>query len=67
MQDRSNERMGTSFRNPFDDYNANVLEPGLIMQYWYSPFQTGALKGIDEHDFFSQKMPSKIFFFSGTK
>ena len=57
MQDRSNERMGTSFRNPFDDYNANVLEPGLIMQYWYSPFQTGALKGIDEHDFFSQKMP----------
>ncbi len=49
--------MLSSFKNPFDDYNANVLDPELIMQYWFTPFSTGALKDFDEKRFFTQKMP----------
>ena len=49
--------MISSFKNPFDDYNANVLDPELIMQYWFTPFSTGALKDFDEKRFFAEKMP----------
>lgn len=47
--------MISSFKNPFDDYNANVLDPELIMQYWFTPFSTGALKDFDEKRFFIYK------------
>lgn len=57
MQNRPNGSTTSSFKNPFDDYNANVLDPELIMQYWYTPFSTGALKEFDEKRFFTQKMP----------
>lgn len=57
MQSRQNGNIATSFKNPFDDYNANVLAPELIVQYWCTPFNTGALKGFDETSFFSEKMP----------
>ena len=57
MQSKLNENMISSFKNPFDDYNANVLDPESIMQYWFTPFSTGALKDFDEKRFFSQKMP----------
>jgi len=49
--------MDFSFKSPFDDFNANVLNPEQIMQYWYTPFSTGALKEFDEKKFFTQKMP----------
>ena len=39
-----------SYKNPFDDYNANVLAPEVIMQYWCTPFSTGALKEFDERN-----------------
>lgn len=57
MQSKRNENIATSFKNPFDDYNANVLAPELIVQYWCTPFNTGALKDFDEASFFSEKMP----------
>lgn len=57
MQSRQNGNIVTSFKNPFDDYNANVLAPELIVQYWCTPFNTGALKGFDETSFFAEKMP----------
>ena len=57
MPNKQNDSMVTSFKNPFDDYNANALAPELIVQYWYTPFNTGALKDFDEISFFSEKMP----------
>ncbi len=57
MQSKRNENTVISYKNPFDDYNANVLAPDLIMQYWCTPFSTGALKEFDELKFFSEKMP----------
>ena len=57
MPNKLNENMDSLFKNPFDDYNANVLDPELIMQYWFTPFSTGALKDFDEKRFFTQKMP----------
>lgn len=57
MLSKQNGNIVTSFNNPFDDYNANVLAPEQIVQYWCTPFNTGALKGFDETSFFSEKMP----------
>lgn len=57
MPNKLAENMISSFKNPFDDYNANVLDPELIMQYWFTPFSTGALKNFDEKRFFTEKMP----------
>lgn len=57
MKNRQEGNMDPSYKNPFDDFNANVLNPGQIIQYWYTPFLTGALKEFDEKKFFSQKMP----------
>ena len=57
MQSKRSESTAISYKNPFDDYNANVLTPDLIMQYWCTPFSTGALKEFDEARFFSEKMP----------
>lgn len=57
MQNKQNDNMVTLYKNPFDDYNANVLAPDLILQYWCTPFRIGALKDYDEARFFSEKMP----------
>lgn len=57
MPNKPNDSIATSYKNPFDDYNANVLAPDLILQYWYTPFRIGALKDYDEANFFSEKMP----------
>lgn len=57
MKIKQEDSMDFSFKNPFDDFNANILNPEQIMQYWYTPFATGALKEFDEKKFFAQKMP----------
>lgn len=57
MRNKPIENTASSYKNPFDDYNANVLDPELIMQYWCTPFSTGALKEIDETRFYTEKMP----------
>lgn len=57
MSEKSTEHLTPLYRNPFDDYNANVLDPEQIVQYWFSPFSYIPLKDFDERKFFSQKMP----------
>lgn len=49
--------MDILFENPFDDFNANVLNAKQIMQYWYTPFGTGELKDLGERRFYTEKMP----------
>ena len=57
MPNKQSESTASTYKNPFDDYNANVLAPDLILQYWCTPFKIGALKDYDEARFFSEKMP----------
>lgn len=57
MKKKLRENMDISYKNPFDDYNANVLGPELIMQYWQTPFRMGSLKDFNETFFFTEKMP----------
>ena len=57
MPNKPKENIAILYKNPFDDYNANVLEPEMIMQYWCTPFTTGALKELDETKFYSERMP----------
>lgn len=57
MQNKKIDSTDISYRNPFDDYNANVLTPEALMEYWYTPFSTDALKEFNEKKFFTQKMP----------
>lgn len=45
------------FENPFEDINANVLDPRQIVEYWCSPFEQGILNNFDEHKFRTCKMP----------
>lgn len=46
-----------SYKNPFEDFNANVLEPRRIVEYWCNPFTQGLLTNIDEFSFRTNKMP----------
>lgn len=57
MQNRQIENTATLYKNPFDDYNANVLDPEMIMRYWCTPFNMGPLKNFSETNFFVEKMP----------
>lgn len=50
-----------SYRNPFSDYNANVMQPSKILDYWCSPFAKSA--EITESDIYRQGMP--IVFMGG--
>ena len=52
-----NKDLSQTLYNPFDDYNANQLDPDTIMQYWCSPFGAGALQNYQESYFFRQKNP----------
>lgn len=45
------------FENPFEDINANVLDPRQIVEYWCSPFEQGILNNFDEHKFRTCKVP----------
>lgn len=46
-----------TFNNPFDDINANTLEPQRILSLWCDPFSVELLKGTSEKDFASLKTP----------
>lgn len=46
-----------TFENPFEDINANVLDPKKIVEYWCSPFAQGLLSNFDEHKFRTSKIP----------
>lgn len=46
-----------TFNNPFDDINANTLEPQRILSLWCDPFSVELLKGTSEKNFASLKTP----------
>ncbi|MEX2410632.1 MAG: hypothetical protein WD607_04550 [Candidatus Paceibacterota bacterium] len=46
-----------SYKNPFSEYNANVMEPETILSYWCSPFSFMQFAGVKESDVYSDKMP----------
>jgi hypothetical protein len=57
MLSNENHGLRNIFRNPFEDINANVIEPKQIVDFWCSPFNRGILANLDEHKFCSSKMP----------
>lgn len=46
-----------TFENPFDDINANVIDPKRILTLWCTPFSSGNIKDMSENQFRTQKMP----------
>lgn len=46
-----------TFKNPFEDINANELNPEQINDYWCSPFSKGLLTDFDENSFRTNKVP----------
>ena len=46
-----------SFTNPFEDINANGLNPEQINEYWCSPFSNGLLTDFDENRFRTSRIP----------
>lgn len=51
------ENLNNSFNNPFEDINANVMEPRKILEFWCDPFSSGFLTEISEKEFYTEKMP----------
>lgn len=45
------------FNNPFDDINANTLEPQKLLTLWCDPFSVELLKGTNERNFATVKTP----------
>lgn len=52
-----------SFKNPFSDYNANVMDTKKILDYWCSPFAFSKSAPISERDIYHDNMP--IVFMGG--
>jgi hypothetical protein len=52
-----------SYRNPFSDYNANVMDVQEILDFWCDPFSALSNNSQNTHDIFSQKNP--IVFLGG--
>lgn len=55
--------LNDSFKNPFAEFNANVLLPSQIINLWCSPFQYIKSASIGEHEIFRDKNP--IVFMGG--
>lgn len=47
----------TIFDNPFEDINANVMDPQTILNFWCDPFTNGYLSKIKEKEFYTSKFP----------
>ena len=46
-----------SFKNPFEDINANILDAQKILEFWCTPFDKGILGKLSESEFATQKLP----------
>ena len=46
-----------SYKNPFEEINANVLDFKRLVEYWCSPFQYGVLTSFNEHQFRTSEIP----------
>ncbi|HAN20437.1 MAG: hypothetical protein A2Y15_08775 [Clostridiales bacterium GWF2_36_10] len=57
MPNNFTSQLTDTFDNPFDDINANIIEPQKILSLWCTPFNTGVLKDMDEKKFRTQKLP----------
>lgn len=47
----------TTFNNPFEDINANVMDPKKILDFWCDPFASGFLTETNKIDFYTTKIP----------
>lgn len=52
---KANLSSTSNFENPFDDINANLIEPHRILSLWCSPFTKNSI--ITDEDFKNEKMP----------
>lgn len=57
MQNKGMISSTDSFKNPFEDINANVLDSKRIVEYWCSPFEVGLLSDYDENKFRTCNVP----------
>lgn len=56
-EEMTEKTLGGIFNNPFEDVNANVMNPKRILDFWCNPFTSGFLKEIGEKEFYTSKMP----------
>jgi hypothetical protein len=55
--------LASSYKNPFSEYNANVMDSKKILNYWCSPLDIAKASGVAESDIFSDNNP--IIFMGG--
>jgi hypothetical protein len=55
--------LASSYKNPFSEYNANVMDSKKILNYWCSPLDIAKASGVSESDIFSDNNP--IVFMGG--
>lgn len=53
----------SSYKNPFSEYNANVMDSKKILNYWCSPLDIAKASGVAESDIYTDKNP--IVFMGG--
>lgn len=55
-----------SFKNPFEDINANKIDDDGILNLWCTPFNNQLIKHIDEEKFRTQRLPIILQGFRGS-
>lgn len=66
MQNSFTYQTENIFKNPFDDINANNIEPEKILDWWCSPFSAITGTAFTEHDFATQRLPVVLQGYRGT-
>ena len=56
-----------SFKNPFEDINANKIDDDGILNLWCTPFNNQLIKHIDEEKFRTQRLPIILQGFRGDR
>ena len=51
------ELLKNSFKNPFDDFNASLIDTDKIVSFWCDPVINGQNELLSASNFFTQKMP----------
>ena len=57
MLEKTTLNLKDSFKNPFSEYNANVMDPKTILSYWCNPFNFRQFAEVMESEVYSDKMP----------
>ena len=63
MTEKTTLNLKDSYKNPFADYNANVMDTKTILGFWCSPFNFMKSTDVKESDIYTEKMP--IVFMGG--